>query len=203
METETAIAQASEKTVSKKWVKVQIYVASRICTGYAYCPHQRRLLDLLNGVPIGAVHTNEEFLPISEAKMCSVDGREDTVQPAYINKANILFVRAIEDGETRGLGGQAGHKPYPFVPKRSTGVKVYMPFYTLTGQMHYAKGDRIVDMLNSGLRFLPLTNVEIRSSTGSSESGVSFIAVNKAHILSLEELGVPLMGVPMASHSCE
>jgi len=139
--------------------------------------------------------TNEEFLPVSEVEVRSLDGGEATLQSAYINRANILFVREIEAGKTRGLGGQAGHKPYPFVPKWSTAVKVYMPFYTLTGQVHYPKGRCVVDMLNSGPRFLALTNVEICPLEGSSESGVSFIAVNKGQILSLEELGIPLLGV--------
>jgi hypothetical protein len=43
-------------------------------------------------------------------------------------------------------------------------------------------------VLNSKLRFLPLTNVEISPSLGSSEPGVSFVAVNKGQIILLEEL---------------
>jgi len=187
MEKEAAIAQASEKTAKKKWVKVQIYTPTHILTGSAYCP-QQRLLDALNGILAGTMRTDAEFLPVSEAEMHSPDGRVMAMQSAYINKANILFVREIEDGGTRGLGGQGGHKRYPFVPKWSTVVKVYMAFYTLSGQAHYPKGKRIVNVLNSELRFLPLTNVQICPSAGSSESGVSFIAVNKEQILSLEEL---------------
>jgi len=143
----------------------------------------------------------EEFIPVSDVKVRSLDGTETTLPSGYINKANLLFVREIEAGETRGLGGQAGHKPYPFVPKWFTVVKVYIPSYTLTGQIHYPKGSRVVDVLNSELRFLPLTNVEISPSAGSSES-VSFIAVNKEQILSLEELGIPLMEVG-TGHSSE
>jgi len=133
--------------------------------------------------------------------VCSPGGGEATLPSAYINKANILFVREIEAGETRGLGGQAGHKPYPFVPKWYTAVRVYMPLYTMTGQVHHPKGRRVVDLLNSGMRFLPLTDVEICPSAGNSESGVSFIAVNKPQVLSLEELGIPLMGCLLAA-SC-
>lgn len=187
MEKEAAIAQASEKTHKKKWVKVQIYTPTHILTGFAYCP-QQRLLDALNGILAGTMRTDAEFFPVSEAEMCSPDGRVMAMQSAYINKANILFVREIEDSETRGLGGQGGHKPYPFVPKWYTAAKVYMPFYTLSGQVHYPKGRRIMDVLNSEIRFLALTNVQIYPSAGSSESGVSFIAVNKEQILSLEEL---------------
>ena len=187
MEKETSMAQASEKTIKKKWVKVQIYTPSHICTGHLHCPHERRLLDVLNSLLAGELRVNEEFLSVSEVEMSSLDGSEMAVQSAYINKANILFVRGIEDGETRGLGSQVGHKPYPFVPKSSKVVKVYMSFYTLTGQMHCTKGERVWDVLNSGLRFLPLTNVKICPSAGGSER-VSFVAVNKGQILSLEEV---------------
>jgi len=171
----------------EKWVKVQIYMPTHIYVGFTYCPHER-LLDSLNGV----VMPNEEFIILSDVKVRSPDGSETALPSAYVNKVNILFVREIERGETRGLGGKAGPKPYPFVPKLSAAVKVYMPFYTLKGEMHYAKGERVWDVLNSGRRFLPMTNAEISPSAGSSESGISFIAVNKEQILSLEEYS-PLM----------
>ena len=185
MEKEAAIAQASEKTAKKKWVKVQIYTPTHILTGSAYCP-QQRLLDVLNGILAGTMRTDAEFLPVSEAEIRSPDGKETSVKSVHINKTNILFLKGIGDGH-RGLGGEVGHKPYPFVLKSSTAVRLYMPSYTLTGQVHYAKGKGIADVLNSGLRFFPVTNVEISSSVGS-EPGVSFIAVNKGQILYLEEL---------------
>ena len=178
METET-MAQVIEK----KEVKVQIQLATGVCSGCVYCPSQRRLLDVLNGV--AGESPAKEFLPVTEAEMHFPDGREAVA--TYINKADILFVRDIE-GQTRGLGGKAGHKPYPFVAKSSTRIRLYMPSYTLTGKMHYPKGKSISDVLNSELRFIPLTNVEISPSAGNSESGVDFIAVNKRAILSLEEV---------------
>ncbi|GAI86242.1 unnamed protein product [marine sediment metagenome] len=51
-------------------------------------------------------------------------------------------------------------------------------------------------MLNSQLRFIALTNVEICPVADKSESGVSFVAVNKGQILSLAELEqkVPVSG---------
>ncbi len=190
MEKEAAIAQASAKPAKSSCVKVQIYTPAHVCTASVYCPYHR-LLDLLNGVLMAAY---KEFIPVSEVEVRSPDRGEAKLQSAYINRANILFVREIEDGETKGLGGQGGHKPYPFVAKWSAAVKVYMPFYTLNGQVHYPKERRVVDVLNSGMKFLAMTNVQICSSAGSSESGVSFIAVNKEQILSLEELGIPLIG---------
>lgn len=187
METERAIAEAPEKTDKEKWAKVQIYMPTHICTGYVYCSHQRRLLDVLNGIPSRPQDISGEFLPVSKAEIRSLDGKETSVKSANINKANILFLKEIGDGH-RGLGGQVGHKPYPYVPKPFTkSVKLYMPLYTLTGQMHCGEMRRVVDVLNSELRFLALTNVEISPLAGKSESGISFIAVNKEQTLSLAE----------------
>ena len=183
------MAQAPEKEDKKQWAKVQIYMPNHIWTGYVYCPDQRRLLDVLNGIPMGVQGVYaDQFLPVSEAKMRSPDEEEATVQSALINKASILFLKEIE-GEHRGLGSQAGHKPYPYVSKPSTtAVKLYMPLYTLTGRIQCTERKRVVDVVNSELRFFALTSVEICPLAGSSESGVSFVAVNKGQVLSLAEL---------------
>jgi len=191
MEIGTGIDEALQHTQRSKWIKVQIYMPFHICTGYVCCPRQQRLLELLNGTLAGALHLSDYFIPLSEAEMRSSNGEKTVVQSAYISKANILFAREVEDGQTRGLGGQAVHKPYPFIAKGSITVKVHLLGYRLTGQMHYAKGRHVGDALNAEAGFLPLTKVEICSSTGTIEPAVGFIAVNKAHILSLEELGVP------------
>ena len=183
METKT-MTQASERTDQEQGAKVQIYTPAHICTGYVSCPRQRRLLDVLNGIPFHS----DEFLTVSFAQIHSPDGKVTAVKSAHINKANILFLKEIGD-EHSGLGGGAGHKVYPYVPKPITkGVKLCMPLYVLTGQMLCAERKRVVDALNSDLRFLALTNVEICPLAGSSESGISFLAVNKGQILSLIEL---------------
>ncbi|MBA7689049.1 hypothetical protein ES703_97543 [subsurface metagenome] len=184
METETMA-----RDIEKKWVRVrvQIQLSTGVCSGYVHCPSQHRLLHVLNRVSVGGLWDNEEFLSLSQAEMHFPDGRE--AAPTYINKAIILFVKEMEDGQTRGLGGKAGHRLYPFVAKSSTRVRLYMPAYTLTGKMHYPKGKSTFDVLHSELRFIPLTDVEISPSAGTSESGVSFIAVNKGQILSSAEPG--------------
>jgi len=180
------MAQPLEKT-GEKGAKVQIYTPTHICTGYVSCPSQRRLLDLLNGIPFNS----DEFLLVSEADIRTPDGTEAAVQSAHINKANILFLKEIGD-EHRGLGSEAGHKVYPYMAKSTTkAVKLYMPLYTLTGQIQCTERKRVVDvLLNAELRFFALTNVDICPlAGGSSESGIGFIAVNKRQILSLAELG--------------
>jgi hypothetical protein len=175
---ENTIVQPPE--LKGKWVRVQVYTAGYTYTGRLYCAHLRRLLDVLNDA-------TEEFLPLGEAKVRSLDGKETAVPSAYINKASALFVKEIGEGESRGLGSQAGQKPYPFVGKVGKGVRVNMPFYTLSGQAYCARSQQLKDVLNSETRFLPLTDVNLHSLTGASEAGVSFLAVNKGQIISLEE----------------
>jgi len=195
METEAPKAQAlTHHNAKAKRVKVQIYASAGVYTGYIDVPLQRRLLDVLNGFHLGELCVSEEFLPVSETRINSLDRSEVTVQNLYLNKANILFVKEIGGEETRGLGGEAGHKPYPFVSKTSIGVELYVASYTLTGQVYCAKGQSISDVLKSETRFIPLTNVGIYPSAGSSESGVSFIAVNKGQIISMQELEVSVQG---------
>lgn len=173
-------------------VQVQIcaptYALPHICIVYIHCPQGRRLLDHLNDVFPGSVPEYNNFLSATEVQMYSVRGQTETVSFACLNKANILFVRESQDGQTRGLGGKLGPKRYPYVPKSPVAVKLYLSFYTLRGNMHCVQGERPSDTLNLALRFLPLTNVEIFPSEGGSESGVGFVAVNRGQIIFLEEL---------------
>jgi len=182
-------AEGDRITETLERLKVQVYMSTHTFTGYIRALREQRLLDILNGIFAGTLRTDEAFLALSEVTVLTSDRKEMAVQSAYVNKANILFVRAMEGRETSGLGSRPGHKLYPFVPKQFTMVKVYVAPYTLTGRMHYGKGQQVLDVLNSGVRFFPLTSVAISSLAGSSESGVSFIAVNRGQLLSLEELG--------------
>ena len=159
------------------------YALPRTCVGHVYCFQGRRLLDQLNDVFPSTVPGNEPFLSIREPKVYSLSGGGVTLRFACLNKASILFVREFEDGQTRGPRPKA----YPYVIKSAVAVRLYLPFYTLTGQMHCARGERTSDVLNQPLKFLPLTNVEIIPSVGRSES-VGFIAFNKGQLILMEEV---------------
>ena len=163
--------------------KIQVYEAHHIFMGYVTC--QKRLLDVLNG----SLGVDMKFLPMGQVE-CSavVTGEVVTVPSAYINKANILFVKDYSAGSQTGPYIRPIGRPklYPFISKSPITVRVFLPFYTLTGQMHCAKGKGVEDALDSGLRFLPMTDVEI--SPGG-EPPASFVAVNKGQILSVEPVG--------------
>jgi len=185
------MAQVAEFAFKERWAKVQIYAPTyalpRTCVGYVYCAQERRLLDQLNDVFPGTLPGKAPFLSIREPKIYSLDGGEEILRFACLNKASILFVREFEVGQPRPRP-----KGYPYVTKSAVGVRLFLPFYTVTGQMHVAQGERASDVLNQPLMFLPLTNVEISPSVGSSQS-VGFIAVNKEQLILLEELEPPEM----------
>ena len=214
MQRERSIDQAAEVFFKGRWVKVEIraptYALTHICIGYVFCLEGRRLLDHLNDVFPTTMPEEKDFLSIKEVEMYSLRGASEaveeekkTVQFACLNKANILFVREFEDGQTRGISSKPGYKRYPYVPKSYIAVRLHLPFYILTGHMHCARGERISDVMNLPLRFLPLTNVEICPSVGSSESEVSFLAVNKRQITLLEDLQTAGMKVPAPNDASE
>lgn len=184
---------AETETIFKGgWVQVHIYAPTyalpHICTAYVYCLPGRRLLDQLNEMFPSTVPEAKEFLPVREGEMYALRGDRKTVEFACLNKANILFVREFEEGQTRGIGGNPRYRRYPYVAKSPIAVKLYLPFYILTGHMHCAEGQRVSDVVNLSLRFFPITNVEICPSVGSTESGVGFVAVNRSQVILLEEL---------------
>jgi len=106
VKTERATAQTPRRTDKEKWAKVKIYTSTHICAGYIYCSHQRRLLDVLNGIPTGPL-TSDEFLSVREGELRSPDGKVAIAQSADINKANILFIREFE---------RLGINPVPMYP---------------------------------------------------------------------------------------
>lgn len=180
------MSKVAEFAFKERWAKVQIYAPTyalpRTCVGYVYCSQERRLLDQLNDVFPGTVPGNTPFLSIREPRIYSLDGGEEVLQFACLNKASILFVREFEVGEPRPRP-----KGYPYVTKSAISVRLYLPFYTLTGQMHVTRGERASDVLNQPLQFLPLTNVVVSPSVGRGES-LGFIAVNKNQLILLEEI---------------
>jgi len=173
------------------WVPVHIfaptYGLSRIYTGHVYCLQGRRLLDQLNEMFPGTVTESKPFLRAKGGKIYDLRGENEEVEFACLNKSHILFVREFEEGQTRGVGGKPGYKPYPYVSKSTIAVKIYLPFYVLTGRMHCAKGQRVSDVLNQEPQFFPITDAEINSSLGGRELEVSFVAINKGQIIFLQE----------------
>jgi len=176
---------SSEKHIPKEQLKVCVYTPTCMLSGHTHCLQGQRLLDLLNSVVMGALRLGADFLPVTEATSHNLDGTETTTQFALINKSNILFVSEIEPQAEPST--EAGIKLLPTIGKSLIIVKFYIPPYTLSGQMHCAKGQRLSDLLNTKDTFLPMTNVDIVPASGIRQSAV-FVAINKKQINYAEEV---------------
>lgn len=177
-------AGSPERHIPKEQLKVCIYTPTCMLSGYIHCLQRQRLLDLLNSVVVGELRLGTDFLPLTEATSHNQDGTETTTQFALINKSNILFVSEIEQQAEPST--EASYKLPQTREKFLITAKFYIPPYTLSGQMHCTKGQRLSDLLNTKDRFLPMTNADIASSSGILQPAV-FIAVNKNQIIYAEE----------------
>ena len=174
-----------EKRIDKERLEVSVYTPTCILTGHVHCLQKQRLLDLLNSILVGGLRTYFDFLPLTEVTIYTLDGTEATTKAALINKDNILFVIGVE--QSSGLAGESTYKSLPFVGKSPIVASLYLPSYELSGKMHSAKGQRLSDLLNTGERFLPVTDANIVSSSGV-EQTATFVAINKAQIIYSEEI---------------
>jgi hypothetical protein len=173
-----------DRYVAKKQMEICVYTTTYILMGYIYCLQQQRLLDLLNSVTVGALRVDTDFLPITEATSYTPDEAKTATQFALINKAKILFANETE--QQKEPGTKANHSLRPAIGKALVTATLHIPPYALSGQMHCAKGQRLSDLLNTKDMFLPVTNVDIVSSSGIRQS-VAFAAVNKTQIIYAEE----------------
>lgn len=160
----------------RKWMQILIYMkGDGICNGYIDCPY-RHLLDILNNVSSSEISdNNEEYLRLKEARIDWFNRRE-TAENISISKDDILFVKPI------------GHSSIPLVPKQSKKVRLHLPSYILTGQIHYHRGRPWRNALDSIFSFFPITHVEIAFQSSNIKYEADYIAVNKKHVSSVEEM---------------
>jgi len=160
----------------KKWMQILTYLTSEgICIGYIDYPY-RRLLDILNNVSSSIISdTYGDHLRLKDARIDWL-GRRETTEITSISKDDILFIKPI------------GHSGIPIVPKRFSKVQLHLPSYTLTGQIHYRHGMNWMNALDSIYNFFPITNVEIASQASNIGHTAPYVAVNKKHISSTEEM---------------
>ena len=162
-------------------------------TGYVYRPSpipvsRQRLLDILNEVTAGGLYASAGFLSITEVTMRNPEQIETAAQFDCINKDNILFVKEADDNQAGEHGSKGGHRPSTAAEKVPVKVKLYMPSYSLIGQMYCVKGQRLSDLLNTIDQFLPMTDVEVVSTLRNSRFAADFIALNKAQIVHVHEV---------------
>jgi len=171
-------------------LEVALFIETQVWSGSIYQPQAERLLDLLNGIWVRQPEGRGRFLLLHDVTVHYADGQEEKLPIAYVNKSTIQLATTADPDAARGLGGQPGPKPYPYRHKSAVAVRLRTPAYTLTGHMHCFSQQRARHVLEESLMFLPLTGVEIQPGQNSASQSLPFVAVNKDHVLSLQDEGI-------------
>ena len=177
----TTAREFQYKAGQKSQTRVQIYLANFSVSGDIHCPEQRRLLDILNGIPVAVESLGNDFLVLGNAGIQFTDRPEQKLNAAWVNRDDLLFVREL-GGRFKGIS-ETGNRAYPYVTKNPKNVIVHMPSYVLAGRLHCVEKKGIDDLLNSESTFVAMTEVDVCPVTGGGLSGIDFIAVNKKQIL--------------------
>ena len=169
---------------------IKLYLQKQVLIGniyYAPTP-EARLLDALNGLSdLGPVKRGQ-FLELTDVTVEHSDGRKEKLRVSYINKATVELAVTLGDADSgRGLGAEDGPKAYPFVQKSPVPVRIETTNYLINGNMYRVAYQKIWHILEDTLIFLPITHARISRLAQDESENISFIAVNKEHILSLQE----------------
>jgi hypothetical protein len=117
-----------------------------------------------------------------------IDGSKEKLKTAYINKATIQLAVTLGDADSgRGIGAHDGPKLYPFVEKTPLPVRIETNDYVIIGNMYHIRYQKVWVVLEDTALFLPITHAQIVTLSNGTMEMISFVAVNKEHILSLQE----------------
>jgi hypothetical protein len=175
---------------------VKLYMQTQITMGYIYYAPtpEARLLDALNGLSDMGPVKRGRFLELSNVTIQHADGRQEKLPVAYINKATVQLAGTLGDADAgRGIGAQDGPKSYPFVEKSPLAVRIETQSYVVTGNMYRVTYQKVWHVLEDTPTFLPLTHAQICTVANGTRERVPFVAVNKEHILSLQEEDIGLV----------
>jgi hypothetical protein len=169
---------------------IKLYMHTQSVIGYIYYAPtpEARLLDALNGTSdLGPVKQGN-FLELNNVIINHGDGTEEKIQKAYINKSTVQLAATLGNADAgRGIGAQHGPKSYPFVEKLPVPVHVETETYVVTGNMYRVTLQKTWHVLEDSPVFLPLTHAQVYSRSTEVCERAPFLAVNKEHILSLQE----------------
>jgi hypothetical protein len=169
---------------------IKLYMQTQVLIGniyYAPTP-EARLLDALNGLSDTGPVKRGKFLELNDVSIEHSDGRKEKLKVSYINKATVQLAVTLGKADAgRGLGGLEGAKSYPFVEKSPVPVRIETHDYLVTGNMYRVSYQRVWHVLEDILIFLPVTHAQIHNTANGNRERVAFVAVNKEHILSLQE----------------
>ncbi|TFG45926.1 MAG: hypothetical protein E4H31_02075 [Dehalococcoidia bacterium] len=160
-------------------VKVLIYTNSGIFLGLTLCQHQQRLLDALNkGFYSLKLHAFADFMPLFNVDYFESGAETRHMDTVYIRKNNILFVG---EQPTEPAPTQVG--VYPMRRKKPLQAIINLPQLSLTGNMHSEMWEELQEALNRTDQFIPVTDVDFDPPLQSDIKRLSFVAVNKDHII--------------------
>ena len=173
-------------------ITVTLYVETQTLTGFLHLYHGQRLSDLLNSVSLTPDESRDQFLELSDVTISQAYGAKQIMSTTHINKATIQLVVVPDGDSARGIGAKVGPKTYPFVQKTPVQVRLHMPGYELTGDIHCASGQKAWNLLDERMMFLPVTNARIRALDKDMWRTAPFAAVNRGQIFWFqhEELSV-------------
>jgi hypothetical protein len=170
---------------------IKLYMQTQTVIGniyYAPTP-EARLLDALNGLADRGPVKKGKFLELTDVLIQHNDGKQENLKKSYLNKTTIQLAVTLGDANAgRGIGGQEGPKSYPYVEKNPVPVRVETENYMVEGFMYSIINQAVWSVLEDSLAFLPLTSVLIITKSNGSRETLPFVAVNKEHILALQEL---------------
>ena len=169
---------------------IKLYMQTQTVIGsisYAPTP-EARLIDALNGVTDRGPVKKGRFLELSDVTIQHTDGSKEKLKTSYINKSTIQLAVTLGGADSgRGIGAHDGPKLYPFVEKTPLPVRIETNDYVIIGNMYHIRYQKVWIVLEDTVPFLPVTHAQIVTLSNSTTEMVPFVAVNKEHILSLQE----------------
>jgi hypothetical protein len=180
--------------LSGNWLELEFYTRTQALKGHISCPAGMRILDMLNTPSNPIQNGKTEFMELKDYLKTDDDSGEP--KTVCINKDDILFVSAPDADIGRGLGAKGEFKVYPFVPKTIMRVSIIVHSYMISGNLFRAINQTMIDVLNDGMFFLPLTEAVIGKDCHYSGDR-PFVAVNKKQIGECRE---EYLSKPLESH---
>ena len=169
---------------------IKLYMQTQTVIGsisYAPTP-EARLIDALNRVTDRGRVKKGRFLELSDVTIQHIDGSKDKLKTSYINKSTIQLAVTLGGADSgRGIGAHDGPKLYPFVEKTPLPVRIETNDYVIIGNMYHIRYQKVWIVLEDTVPFLPVTHAQIVTLSNGTTEMVPFVAVNKEHILSLQE----------------
>ena len=169
---------------------IKLYMETQILIGniyYAPTP-EARLLDALNGLADMGPIKRGKFLELNNVTISHDDGKVEKLASSYVNRSTVHLAATLGDSNAgRGIGAHPGLKPYPYVEKNPLLVRLETQKYFIIGNMYRHDSQKVWNILEDTLVFLPLTQADVTNRTTGQKEAIPFVAINKEHIVSLHE----------------